>query len=62
MLMKSVYLYSSGTGVKRVHVVLCALRIRLFMHIVHVVMVMSSAYVVSFTATCGGGMFDVYVK
>ena len=71
----SCVLYSSGSGVKRVHIVLSELRMKLFV-CVHVciscrydwlfvfdrfmslcvdVMVMPSAYVVSFTGACGVG-------
>ena len=77
----SCLLYSAGSGVKRVHVVLYGLRMMLFVR-VHVgiscrydwmfalamfmslcvdVMVMSSAYVVSFTGACGVGVSDVYM-
>ena len=67
----SCVLYSVGSGVKRVHVVLSGLWMRLFVR-VHVciscrydwmfvfavyvvVMVMSSLYVVNFTGACGVG-------
>ena len=74
-------LYSAGYVMKRVHIVLSGLRMRLFI-CVHVciscrydwlfvfamimsmcvdVMVMLSAYIVSFTDDdCGAGMYDVY--
>ena len=73
----SYVLYSAGSDVKRVHVVLSGLRMRLFvsspcrydwmfafvmfMLLCVDVMVMSSAYVVRFTGTCGVGVSDVYM-
>ena len=73
-------MYSTGSGVKRVHVVLSGLRMRLLVCL-HVSMyvfpvgiigcllllslcrcvLMSSAYVVSFTGACGVGVSDVYM-
>ena len=57
----SYVLYSAVSGVKRVHVVLSGLRMRLFMSLCVDVVVMLSAYVVSFTGACGAGVSDVYM-
>ena len=54
----SFVLYSAGYGVKRVHGVLS---VTMFMSLCVDVMVMSSAYVVSFTGACGVGVSDVYM-
>ena len=74
-------LYFAGSGVKRVHVVLSGLRMKLFVCL-HVciscrydwmfafvmfmslcvdIIMMSSAYIVSFTGACGVGVSDMYM-